>query len=524
MKRIFFILTMLMFVEYSYSQSLNVKSFDYAQNDLSARTNKRIDINEKACALLKVRLALPNAEFKGEITGTVEYKTSEYWVYLSPGAKKVKMSISGFLPLDVVFADYGFQKLESLCTYILTVELPASHNQSNQMQRVRFDIMPKNAKLKVDNLDFDITDGHVEVPLTVGTHHYSVSSEYYVSQSETLVLDGQSEYKDINVKLSQAFSFSTLSVTTDPVEAEVVLMDKGEKVIGKTPLNGYPLTSGFHKIEIRKRGFKTISKEFDIKDDSLISINQKMSTLIDATIKSEPSYALLSINGEQLGNTPRNIQDEAGVYDVELKAKHYYDYKGKINLDGSMSEILIKMKRRYFNKNGAYIEGNFQAGSLMGVGATIGAYISNFNIEASYLMGLAESEEVFWITSSSAASKKPTSYTYKPTFMGGKLGYGFVLGTRFRLTPQVGFGVTSIKGTDKTSGESKGVADTFVTTGSIGVKLNIAVAPYVGISLSPEYDLAMSKGKAFDPLSNISSKIKGWGNGFNCKIGLNLFL
>lgn len=512
---------MLMFVVYSYSQSLHVKSFDYAQKDLSARTNKRTDINEKACALLKVRLALPNAKFTGEITGTVEYKTSEYWVYLSPGAKKVNMAISGFLPLDVVFADYGYQKLESLNTYILTVELPASHNQSNQMQRVRFDVMPKNAKLKVDNLDFEITDGHVEVPLTVGTHNYSVSADYYVSQSTTLVLDGQSEYKDVNVKLSQAFG--KLSVTTDPVDAEVVLMDKGERVIGKTPLNGYPLISGLHKIEIRKPGFKTITKELDIKDDSPISINQKMSTLIDATIKSEPTLALLTYNGKELGHTPRKIQDEAGVYDVELKAKHYYDYKGQINLDGTKSEILIKMKRRYFNKNGAYLEGNFQVGSLMGVGATVGAYISNVNIEASYLMGLTESEEIFWNASSSSASTKPTSYTYKPTFMGGKLGYGFVLGTRFRLTPQVGLGVTSIKGTIKTSGESKGVSDTYVASASIGAKLNIAVASCVGISLAPEYDFAMSKGKAFDTLSSASSKINGWGNGFNCKIGLNLF-
>lgn len=126
------------------AQTLHVKSFAKAERDLSARINVRTDNNGQDCALLKVQLAQPNAEFKGLTVGTVVYKTSEYQVYLSPLAKNIRISLQGYLPLDVVFSDYGYPKLDSKSTYIMIVEL--SKNENSQHQRTSF----KNNKVYID--------------------------------------------------------------------------------------------------------------------------------------------------------------------------------------------------------------------------------------------------------------------------------------------------------------------------------------------------------------------------------------
>jgi kinesin family protein 2/24 len=110
------------------AQTLRVKCLAKAERDLSARINVRTDNNGQDCALLKVQLAQPNAEFKGLTVGTVAYKTSEYQVYLSPLAKNIRISLQGYLPLDVVFNDYGYPKLDSRSTYIMVVELPNNEN------------------------------------------------------------------------------------------------------------------------------------------------------------------------------------------------------------------------------------------------------------------------------------------------------------------------------------------------------------------------------------------------------------
>ena len=62
------------------AQELTVKSFNLAENDISAQTQPRKDLNDKNCALVKVGLGLQGAKFEGSIVGTVENRIGEYWV------------------------------------------------------------------------------------------------------------------------------------------------------------------------------------------------------------------------------------------------------------------------------------------------------------------------------------------------------------------------------------------------------------------------------------------------------------
>jgi len=56
-----------------YSQELTVKDFQ-ATNDLSASTQRRVDLNDEPCGLVKVQLAAANVGFEGNVIPPVDYR------------------------------------------------------------------------------------------------------------------------------------------------------------------------------------------------------------------------------------------------------------------------------------------------------------------------------------------------------------------------------------------------------------------------------------------------------------------
>ena len=103
------------------AQELTVKSFVENTKDLSASTSPRNDNNGTPCALIKVRIAAKGVLFEGNVVGNVDYRTSEYWVYMAKGSKRLTLKLEDYLPLDVAFADYAINALESKMTYMLTI-------------------------------------------------------------------------------------------------------------------------------------------------------------------------------------------------------------------------------------------------------------------------------------------------------------------------------------------------------------------------------------------------------------------
>ncbi len=110
----------------SSAQTLDVKSFDTANTDLSAAVHPRKDLNGEYCALVKI--AAPNIELtvQGNVVGVIERKGSEYWCYITPGTKKIRIVPTAFEPLSVVFEDYGTESVESRQTYTITLGVPES--------------------------------------------------------------------------------------------------------------------------------------------------------------------------------------------------------------------------------------------------------------------------------------------------------------------------------------------------------------------------------------------------------------
>lgn len=134
MKYITFWLLILLSLVSAKAQELKVMSFQAVPMDLSASTQMRRDANNDPCALVKVILRAKDASFEGNIVGNTEFRTNEYWVYMTAGSKMLRIKHISAQPLMVRFADYGIDRLETKVTYELVVQLPTGYIQQSSSQ------------------------------------------------------------------------------------------------------------------------------------------------------------------------------------------------------------------------------------------------------------------------------------------------------------------------------------------------------------------------------------------------------
>ncbi|MCR5680451.1 MAG: PEGA domain-containing protein [Prevotella sp.] len=301
-----------------------------------------------------------------------------------------------------------------------------------------------------------------------------------------------------------------LQVTTQPLGARVVV-DGQER--GTTPLTVESLIIGSHRLELHLKNHKSESLTFDIKEQTVTPVDIALSDMARMTIKSQPAGAELTIDGQRLGQTPYTADMVSGDYDILLVKNGWHDFARHIHLDSSHPEVTLHMDKQYQKPFCFYLQTGFQAGSLMGAEGTIGAYISNVNIEAGYTLGLAKSEDIYWNYTSGDA-QRPRLCQYKPTVITLRAGYGIVMGTRLRLTPQAGASLLQLSATDSKSSAVSATA---------GIRADYAIASGIGIFATPEAAFPVQKGDNYKLLEPLSSKIKGWATGFNLRAGLTIF-
>ena len=133
-KLLLLLLTLCLSTGVNAQEEVTVKTFKELMSDLSARTNRRYDLNDEPCALVKVQYPKAGATFEGSIVGDAEYKNGEYWVYVSKGTKRIRVHLPKVPTIVVEFSDYGISQAESNTTYVIDFKFPSSFNASFYVQ------------------------------------------------------------------------------------------------------------------------------------------------------------------------------------------------------------------------------------------------------------------------------------------------------------------------------------------------------------------------------------------------------
>ena len=197
------------------AQELMVKSFKLAENDISAQTQPRKDLNDRNCALVKVQFVGVISEVEGNVVKPLVKHGNETWVYMPQGSRQLKLFTQSYLPVMVTFADYGVEKLESNRTYVLVMTKPmASVGQQKQMLTIRY--TPSTATVLVDNKMVRGSNSVARITLPVGQHTYIVASDGYESE-EGMVKLKASAPSDLQIRLSKE-AVAAVSTANDVIQ------------------------------------------------------------------------------------------------------------------------------------------------------------------------------------------------------------------------------------------------------------------------------------------------------------------
>ncbi|MGM9679173.1 MAG: PEGA domain-containing protein, partial [Bacteroidaceae bacterium] len=179
----------------------------------------------------------------------------------------------------------------------------------------------------------------------------------------------------------------TLYVKSNPSGAQIYLDGKNLSIT--TPAKLDHVLIGEHQVTVMLPNHKTENKSVDIRRDETVTVDVTLSNVARMTIDSNPTGADLYIDGEHKGTTPYTEEMPSGEYDIKLIKKKYSTFNRRVSLDSSNPEQTFNLKRQYQRKYQGYFQPTFQFGSYTGVGASLGCYLANFNIEADFLYGLS---------------------------------------------------------------------------------------------------------------------------------------
>lgn len=312
------LLLLILFSCHVFAQDIEVKGLKTI-SESSANAGTRKDINGNMCALVRAQLKEPGAQFSGNVLGDVAYKNGEYWVYMAMGSKRLDIKHPNYLPVTVIFADYGVKKLASGAEYQMTTkankEKPKAEPNKKGMAAIQ--LTPSNATLSIDGKPTNLESGGLyTLSLPYGIHYYSVQYGNFAINNQMVKIDKTP--KAIKVDLTEYFA--KLSIDCQEKDASIYINDK-LKGVGSCEEMVIP---DKYVIRIEKEGYHPLSQTVTLEDNEEYRHQFPKMDAITGTLKVEfdPIGATVYLDGKEMGVTPLQTSVVPGRHKLEIKKEN----------------------------------------------------------------------------------------------------------------------------------------------------------------------------------------------------------
>jgi hypothetical protein len=225
-----------------HAQHFNINSFKKDAADPSASMYSVRHFNGDYCALIKVLTNAKKLEF--ETTPDLEKielkKTGEYWVYVSPGIKRIIIRKDGFIPKEYVIPTDI--KIESKITYIMELEGKADGGEDEpQPEFVIINSEPTGASVYFKN---PVNDEYeykgktpYQTPMLEGEYEYKLTKKLYSDYIDNInVIVGNTVAQTVNLKPN----FGSIKITSNPENGAIILLN-GDNISATTPFTNLPV-------------------------------------------------------------------------------------------------------------------------------------------------------------------------------------------------------------------------------------------------------------------------------------------
>ena len=336
MRQILFIITCL-FCSNLFAQKLTVETMTALPMDLSASQYERKDLNGKACALIKVQLATMGARFEGNVVGSAEYKTNEYWVYMTEGSYMLSVKHPNFVTLSVNFRDYGINGVQGKATYRLTLMMPqaGSMNVDDGLRYLVMTVEPVTATVYIDDELQPVENGTVTRLLSMGNHRYRVEAPAYESKSGTFTIGNEK----LSLPVTLQSNMATLSISAATQGTQIYVNDQ---LRGTSSWTG-SLPAGTYRIEGRLQGYRNHRQNITLaqRDHQQITIPALQAIVGNLNVNFQPTHAEVWLDGSKIGTSPDIFRDiMVGSHNVELRASGYTSKQERITIEEGKTAIL----------------------------------------------------------------------------------------------------------------------------------------------------------------------------------------
>lgn len=320
--------------------------------------------------------------------------------------------------------------------------------------------------------------------------------------------------------------YGTIIVTSTPSDSEVYV---DGNPAGTTPATVKVLI-GQRKVSVQRKGYTQFEKVINVVESTTHPVSAELTNIVSVKINSAPNGAALFINGQRnITNNTASVTPwlgslSSGTYNVTIRKSGYHDLNRNITVDPAHHDFFFVMKKQLYHRNNFVLGASASTNlSSFSIGGYVGGYISNIYIEGNYKYGLSKSEIISWYEST--GEKLPAMYTYRPMEAGGKVGYGFIIGSNFRITPHVGLTGTILKGTCIRESDYEFNPDKCSSMAlNGGVKFSCALASCLELNITPEYYMSVQQTDIYKELYAISPIIRSWSEGLRINIGFGIKL
>ena len=317
------------------ADEFEVKKFEKAPNDISAISNSREDVNGNKCAIIKILTDLDGLGFESNlgIEGKVEKKTGEYWLYVSPGERRIRATREGFIPLEYNLPERAVES--TVYRMVLTRKAGSGTASTYTTGFVLLKSNPTGANVYVDNEFKGKTPLSKE--MESGYYNYRLSSQYfYDMEGEFRVFIDSTN--TIEVALDP--NFGSLTVTNVPSDVPASISIDGVIMNLQTPVTIDTLQTGSHSITLQTDLYEPVSRDFEINDNEVLQLEVPLNPIFGNISVVAGSADDIYIDGElkSTGNFSGILM--VGIHTIEVKREKYYTETRKLNVVAGMDETL----------------------------------------------------------------------------------------------------------------------------------------------------------------------------------------
>jgi hypothetical protein len=236
----------------------------------------------------------------------------------------------------------GYEAWSETIDFEPGVELSVMAELQMKAGSVSISSEPPNAIILIDTKNVGATPKTL-TGIVPGKHHVEIRMDGYETWSESVEV--KSDNENAVIATLNAITGS-ISVESNPLEASIFLDGKN---VGTTPEAIKSVAIGIHEIEVRKTEFAEWKKKVNIKKGKEVALNAVLRPITGTVrLESEPTGAMIFIDGENIGNTPKVMTGICpGKHEVEISLDGYDPYVQKIKIKvGKESALTATLQRK----------------------------------------------------------------------------------------------------------------------------------------------------------------------------------